>query len=239
MRLSINLDHVATLREARQVGHPEILDAARSVLLAGADGVTVHLREDRRHIKDRDVLALRKIIRKPHELNLELSLHPSVLRTAKLARPDQITLVPEKREELTTEGGLHLEKNKRKILGFLKTFGRRSRISFFIEPSSLMVRQAKKLGADAVEIHTGKYSYLRGERKKKEKRRILRAIDLAASLGLRVHIGHGLDRGNITPLLRAGTISETSIGFSVISEAVLAGLGPSVRALQRAIRGRK
>lgn len=235
IRLSINIDHVATLREARQGFYPDPLEIAKAVLSAGADGITVHLREDRRHIKERDVLRLRKLIRAPHELNLEMALSSDIMSFALRLKPDQVTLVPEKRRELTTEGGLNLFQSERKVRSFVKklrTLKKNIRLSFFIEPHVPAVHKARELGADAVEIHTGRYVLLGRERKKKELHRIQNVVREVLSQGLEVHVGHGLDPLHIPQLVHIHGIKEMSIGFYIVSRSLLVGMSQAVREIR-------
>jgi pyridoxine 5-phosphate synthase len=227
LRLSINVDHVATLRQARGGLEPDPVECASICEDHGADGITVHLREDRRHIRDRDVAALRDVVRGC--FNLEMALNESVTGVARSILPDQVTLVPEKREELTTEGGLDVLKHREIIRTFIEEFhGYDVKVSLFVEPERDIMEAGRDCGADIVEIHTGTYCNLRDEEREKEKARIFEAAQHARSLGLHVHAGHGLNYENLSPLLDMPGLEEMSIGHSIISRAVITGIGPAV-----------
>jgi pyridoxine 5-phosphate synthase len=239
MRLYVNIDHVATLRQARRTDEPDPVRAAMLVELAGADGITVHLREDRRHIQDRDVRVLAETVRTV--LNLELAAAGEILELACELAPYQATLVPEKREEITTEGGLDLEgKAGRRVLkaaiGVLRAAG--TRTALFIDPSEEAVRVAADLGADAVELHTGEYANApRGPGGSEvQLGRLAAAAELARELELDVHAGHGLTYENVTPVAGLEDLEELNIGHSIMSRAVLIGMQPAVREMIDLIR---
>jgi pyridoxine 5-phosphate synthase len=236
-KLSVNIDHVATLRQARRGKHPDPIAAAVIAEVAGADGIIVHLREDRRHIQDRDLELLRKVIKT--KLNLEMANAEEIMQIALKIKPDLATFVPERRAELTTEGGLDVLANKnslQKNISRLKKAGIPS--SLFIDPDVLQVRASKRVGAQFVEIHTGKYCDARDEEsRRKEFQRIARAIQQARRIGLRVNVGHGLDYQNVCPLTNIPGIEEYSIGHSIISRAVLVGLDRAVREMKSLIQG--
>lgn len=236
-KLSVNVDHVATLRQARRGKQPDPIAAAIIAELAGADGIIVHLREDRRHIQDRDLELLRQVVKT--KLNLEMANTEEILRVALRVKPDLVTFVPERREELTTEGGLDVrahQKSLQKNIQRLKKAG--IKVSLFIDPDSSQVQASKKVGADFVEIHTGQYCDAADDRiRQKEFWRIAQAIRRAQRLGLRVNVGHGLDYQNVTPLTKILDIEEYSIGHSIISRAVLAGLDRAVREMKSLIQG--
>src|SRR6266436_4742168 len=227
MRLYVNIDHVATLREARKTDEPDPVQAAAAAERAGAHGITVHLREDRRHIQDADVVALARSVRTV--LNLELGAHDEIVRLAARVKPFQATLVPEKRQEITTEGGLALRKGDRRLAGAiarLKDAG--IRVSLFIDPSLKTIDIAQQLGVPAIEIHTGRYahSWRRGDAALKELRR---AASHAKEIGLAVHAGHGLTYQNVQPVAAIPEIEELNIGHSIVSNAVFWGLEEAVR----------
>ena len=234
MRLNVNIDHVATLREARQTDEPDPVQAAAAAERGGADGITVHLREDRRHIQDADVVALARGVRTV--VNLELGAHPDIVRIARRVRPFQATLVPERRREITTEGGLALRRGDRRLaaaIGGLTDAG--IRVSLFIDPIRKTIDQARALGVPAIEIHTGKYahSWKRGPRALNELRR---AAAYAKSLGLAVHAGHGLTYQNVQPVAAIPEIEELNIGHSIVSNAVFWGLEEAVRRMKQLVQ---
>ena len=236
-KLSINIDHVATLRQARGGKQPDPVAAAVIAELAGADGIILHLREDRRHVQDRDLELLRQIVKT--RINLEMANTEEIIQIALRVKPDLVTFVPERRQELTTEGGLDvlshrasLQKNIRR----LKNAGIPS--SLFIDADPRQIISSKQVGADAVEIHTGKYAdALDNQARRKEFLRIAQALRQARRLGLRVNIGHGLDYQNVTPFTFLPGIEDYSIGHSIISRAVLVGLERAVREMKQLIQG--
>lgn len=223
--LGINIDHVATIREARRTYEPDPLQAAYVALANGADSITIHLREDRRHINDNDVRLIRE---KVHQvLNLEMSVAPGIVRIAETVGPDQVCLVPEKRREVTTEGGLDVkgdQKTVQKVVVRMKR--KRIRVSLFIDPDEDQVQAAFDAGADMIEIHTGTYA---NKKNRRELRRIFRATEKGLGLGLIVNAGHGLNYHNIIPLAEAALFYEFNIGHAIIARAVFAGLGQAVR----------
>ena len=244
MRLHINIDHVATVRQARRTDEPDPVRAAVLAEVGGADGITVHLREDRRHIQDRDVRLLAETVRTG--VNLELAAGTDVLAIALELRPMAATLVPERREELTTEGGLALGNAAaapaiEQAVERLRDAGIRT--SLFIDPTTDAVHASAKLGVDAVELHTGEYAEAffhahrpGGARRaegaepvRREVTRLRQAAQLARSLGLDVHAGHGLTYENVTPIARIEEIDELNIGHSIVSRAVLVGMERAVR----------
>jgi pyridoxine 5-phosphate synthase len=233
MRLYVNIDHVATLREARQTDEPDPVQAAAAAERGGADGITVHLREDRRHIQDADVVALAHGVRTV--VNLELGAHPDIVRLARRVRPLQATLVPEKRREITTEGGLALRRGDRRLaaaIGGLQDAG--IRVSLFIDPARKTIDQARALGVPAIEIHTGRYahSWKRGPKALNELRR---AAAYAKGVGLAVHAGHGLTYQNVQPVAAIPEIEELNIGHSIVSNAVFWGLEEAVRRMKKLV----
>ena len=237
MRLYVNIDHIATVRQARRTDEPDPVRAAVLAELGGADGITVHLREDRRHIQDRDVRLLMETVRT--RVNLELAAASDVLDLALAWKPMQATLVPERREEITTEGGLRLEDENARcaIQRATKRLQNQGiRVSLFIAPDPRDVRASAELEADAVELHTGEYANARGPERKEQLGRLRRAAALGRSLGLAVHAGHGLTYENVSPLAAIPEIEELNIGHSIVSRAVLVGLERAVREMADLLR---
>jgi len=233
MRLYVNIDHVATLREARKTDEPDPVQAAAAAERAGADGITVHLREDRRHIQDADVVALARSVRTV--LNLELGAHDEIVRLAARVKPFQATLVPEKRQEITTEGGLALRKGDRRLKNAIARLqGAGIRVSVFIDPSLKTIDIARELGVPAIEIHTGRYAHTwrRGDAALKELRR---AATHAKKIGLAVHAGHGLTYQNVKPVAAIPEIEELNIGHSIVSNAIFWGLEDAVRRMKQLV----
>lgn len=234
--LGVNIDHVATLRQARKEGIPNLVAAAQACVRGGADSITVHLREDRRHIQDQDVLDLARVLRVP--LNLEMAVNPKILQFALKIKPAKICLVPEKRQELTTEGGLDLFKKPhdlKQIILILDYAG--CEVSLFIDPDLKQIEQAAALGAPAIEIHTGSYANAKGVAKKKQWKRIAAAAKLAKKLGLQVHAGHGLDYENTAELLKISEIKEVNIGYSIVCHSVFVGIEKAVKQMSKLICG--
>ncbi len=227
--LCVNIDHIATLRQARGGHEPDPVQGALLCEDAGAAGITIHLREDRRHIQDADAFALGKIVR--GKFNLEMALSDDIISVAGKLVPDQITLVPEKRQEITTEGGLDVAGYFDRIRETVKIFHELNVIiSLFIEPDLKTVKLSRDTGADYIEIHTGTYCNATDEsRVKKELERIYSAADHALSLGLRVNAGHGLNYGNLPPVLKTPGLEELNIGHSIISRSIFTGLDSAVR----------
>lgn len=228
-RLAVNVDHVATIRQARGINEPDPVLAAGIAELAGAEGIICHLREDRRHINDRDLSLLRETIKT--KLNLEMAAVEEMVRIARDIRPDLVTLVPERREELTTEGGLDVNSNPelyKKVVGELKERG--IRVSFFIDPDPVQIETAEKVGGDIVEIHTGHYSEARTEAEA-EKRflRIAQSVEIADELDLGISAGHGLNYVNVKRFEALPQIEEYSIGHSIVARAVYVGFEQAVR----------
>lgn len=234
-RLYINVDHVATVREARRTDEPDPVQAALLCEQAGAQGITAHLREDRRHIQDADVERLSSAVR---VLNLELATSADVLALVCRVRPYQATLVPERREEITTEGGLDLHRphpRMRDTIRRLEEVG--ARVSLFIDPDVGIVEAAKDLGVPAIELHTGRYahSWRRDDTALNELRR---AAQYAAGMGLSVHAGHGLTYANVAPVAAIPEIEELNIGHSVVSRSIMVGMVAAVSEMRRAMEGR-
>jgi pyridoxine 5-phosphate synthase len=232
-RLSVNIDHIATIRQARKGTEPDPVAAAVLAELAGAEGIIAHLREDRRHIQDRDLRLLREIVQT--KLNLEMAATEEMQRIALEVRPDFSTLVPEKREELTTEGGLEVASR----VDFMKAYINRLQqagilVSLFIDPHEKQIAAAKKAGADWVELHTGAYANA-GPDREREFEKIVEGAKLAASLGLRVGAGHGLNYVNVRRIARIAGVEELNIGHSIISRAALVGLDRAVKEMRALI----
>jgi pyridoxine 5-phosphate synthase len=238
MRVFVNIDHVATVRQARRTDEPDPVRAAVLAELGGADGITVHLREDRRHIQDRDVRLLMETARTG--INLELAAESEILDITCELRPMQATLVPEKRQEITTEGGLDLATTRaRKALATAleRLAAAGVRTSLFIDPDEDAIRASIDLGADAIEIHTGEYANaLRAAEREAQLSRINAAASLAGKLGLAVHAGHGLTYENVTPVAAMPEIEELNIGHSIVSRAVFTGLERAVRDMVELVR---
>jgi pyridoxine 5-phosphate synthase len=233
-RLYINIDHVATVRQARRTDEPDPLEAARLAEAAGADGITVHLREDRRHIQDADVEALAPAVR---VLNLELATSADVLAVACRLRPYQATIVPERREEITTEGGLDLRRPNPQLRETIRRLDQAgARVSLFIDPDAAALDAAKDLGVPAVELHTGRYAHTWRE-SDAALDELRRAARHAADMGLFVHAGHGLTYHNVIPVAAIPEIEELNIGHSVVSRAVMVGMRTAVEEMLHLVRG--
>jgi pyridoxine 5-phosphate synthase len=228
-RLMVNIDHVATLREARGINYPDPVYAAGIAEMAGASGIIVHLREDRRHIKDRDVRILRDVVKT--KLNLEMAATPEIVEIACNVRPDMITLVPEKRKELTTEGGLDVVKFSDKLKKVIeKVHGKGIKVSLFIDPVEPQIMAAHKMNADMIEIHTGTYSDAKSDKvREREFKKVVGAAIMGKQLGLGVNAGHGLHYHNTQEVAAIKEIDELSIGHSIIARAVFVGLDRAIR----------
>jgi pyridoxine 5-phosphate synthase len=235
IRLGVNIDHVATLRQARRGHEPEPVAAAVLALLGGADGITVHLREDRRHIQDRDLPLLRQVVGR---LNLEMSVSKEILGIACGLVPDEATLVPERREELTTEGGLDVVAHAAAVgraVERLKKAG--IKVALFIDPDARQIEKSATLGAQAVEIQTARYSEARTPADfERELANLYDAARLAHDFGLHVHMGHGLDYVNVRAVVAIAHVEELNIGHSIVSRAVLIGMERAVREMKEAMR---
>ncbi|MEO7278032.1 MAG: pyridoxine 5'-phosphate synthase [Sphingomicrobium sp.] len=231
LRLGVNIDHVATIRNARGGDFPDPVRAAILAAQAGADGITAHLREDRRHITDGDIERLMAEIDLP--LNLEMAATPEMLEIALRHRPHAACIVPEKREERTTEGGLDVAGQRELLAGYVDTLGAAGiRVSLFIEPNDAQVAAAIGLRAPVVEFHTGRYAHAEGEERAIELRRIADAAALAAKNGIEPHAGHGLTFDNVVPIAAIPQIAELNIGHFLIGEAIFTGLETSVRRMR-------
>ena len=237
MRLGVNIDHVATLREARKITEPDPVAAAVIVELAGADGIVCHLREDRRHLSDRDLRLLRQIV-KTH-LNLEIAATDEMVSIAAEVQPDMVTLVPEKRTEVTTEGGLDVINNSDQILNAVSKL-RASNIivSLFIDPELEQIKASARSGADYIELHTGRYTEAVDSNEQEEQLSTLQSMAYAGSkLGLSVGAGHGLNYYNVKEVAALDKIEELNIGHSIVGRAVFTGLEKAVRDMMHLIRG--
>ncbi len=229
--LGVNIDHVATLRQARKTYEPDPVAAAALAELGGADGITIHLREDRRHIQDRDLRLLRETV--PIKLNLELSIADEIVGIACATKPDQATIVPERREEVTTEGGLDIVANReatKKAIDRLKVAG--ISVSLFLDPDPRQLEMAKQLGAEAVELHTGQYALTRGAAQQEQLVALTNAGKLICDLEMTLHAGHGLNYHNVIPVARIPKMHELNIGHAIVSRAVLVGLERAVREMK-------
>ncbi len=229
--LGINIDHVATLRQARRGRDPDPVHAALAVEMAGADSITLHLREDRRHIQDADVRTLRALLKTP--MNLEMAVTDEMLGIACDVRPAYACLVPEKRQELTTEGGLDVLGHRSRISEALARLAASAvRASLFIDPQPRQLECAAELGAPAIELHTGAYAEAGGAERARELERLVSCARLGARLGLAVHAGHGLDYHNVQPVAAIAEVIELNIGHAVIARALFSGLDAAVREMK-------
>jgi pyridoxine 5-phosphate synthase len=237
-RLMVNIDHVATLREARGIDYPDPVLAAGIAETAGASGIIVHLREDRRHIKDRDVRLLRQVVET--RLNLEMAATEEMAAIAGEILPDMVTLVPEKRQELTTEGGLDVAGRIDSIRGVVEAMHLKGiEVSLFIDPDEVQVGAAKRVGADTIEIHTGHYGNGRNTQIRcRELERIRKGAQAGKAFGMAVNAGHGLHYHNVGEIVAIPEIDELSIGHSIIARAVFVGLDRAVRDMLALMRGR-
>jgi len=235
-RLGVNVDHVATLRQARRTTYPDPVTAAALAELAGAQQITIHLREDRRHIQDRDLRILRETCQTL--LNLEMAATTEMVKIAYEYKPDVVTLVPERREELTTEGGLDVANQREHVAKIIKNLkDGEITVSLFIDPDLDQVRAAHKVDADRIEIHTGRYCEARNERERsRELSRIIDASKAAAKLGMSIAAGHGLNYDNVQPIARIQEIDELNIGHAIVGRAVLVGFERAVREMLELMR---
>jgi pyridoxine 5-phosphate synthase len=242
LRLGVNIDHVATLREARyrgrSEGEPDPVTAARICEAAGAEGITAHLREDRRHIQDRDIRALRDAVQT--RLNLEMANTPEILDIALDLRPDIVCVVPEHRQEITTEGGLDVSGNTTSLTTMRRRLNDRNiEVSLFIAPDPIQIRAAAEVGCQFVELHTGAFAerFNRESARAEEIARLVAAATLAHDLGIRVNAGHGLNYNNVTTLFQVPHLVELNIGHSIISRSISTGLAAAVKEMRDLIRG--
>jgi len=234
LRLGVNIDHVATVRNARGSGYPDPVRAALLAAEAGADGITAHLREDRRHITDDDIARLSKQLTVP--LNLEMAATEEMLAIALAHRPRAACIVPERREERTTEGGLDAAGQYGHLAPMVRALAAAGiRVSLFIEPDARQIDAALRLGVPVVELHTGRFAELEGDARAKELRRLADAAALAAKNGMEVHAGHGLTYDNVAPIAAIPQLRELNIGHFLVGEAIFVGLGESVRRMRAAM----
>jgi pyridoxine 5-phosphate synthase len=236
IRLGVNIDHVATVRQARRADEPDPVGAAVLAILGGADGITVHLREDRRHIQERDVRLLRPVVTR--RLNLEMAAVDAIADIACAVKPDEATLVPEKRAELTTEGGLDVIANEKTVAGVMERLRNAGiAVSLFIDPDMRQIETARLLGADAVELQTARYSEAKTPANlDRELSALEEASAFAIEQKLHVHMGHGLNYWNVPPLIcRIPSVEELNIGHSIVARAVLVGMERAVREMKEAI----
>ncbi|MCP4952077.1 pyridoxine 5'-phosphate synthase [Arenicellales bacterium nBUS_48] len=235
MDLGVNIDHVATLRQARGTSYPDPVAAALICEANGADLITLHLREDRRHIDDHDVVRMRQAI--STRMNLEIAVTDEMKAIALDLRPEDVCLVPEKRQEITTEGGLEVYEQYDKVAPFISQLEQSGiRVSLFIDPDEKQIEASRRLGVSAIELHTGAFADAKDEpERERQLQRITTAVSLGEAAGLRVNAGHGLNYNNVEPIARIEGIQELNIGHAIIAEAVFEGLGPAVRRMRELI----
>lgn len=234
VRIHVNIDHVATLRNARGTTYPDPVEAARHCLEAGAHGITAHLREDRRHIRDEDVERLRSELRTL--FNLEMAATDEMLAIALRVRPDVVTFVPERREERTTEGGLDVVGQRERLAKYVSSLEEASiKVSFFIAPDAAQITASAELGAHQIELHTGEYAHVEGEKAREKLEELAKAARLAHASKLEVAAGHGLTQANVVDLMAIREIEELNVGHAVVSDAVFLGLSGAVKALRKAV----
>jgi pyridoxine 5-phosphate synthase len=233
--LGVNIDHVATVREARRTNEPDPVWAAALAELGGADGITIHLREDRRHIGDRDLRVLRETV--AVKLNLEMACEPEVVQIACQAKPAQVSLVPERREEVTTEGGLDVVRNHDRVVAAMERLRAAGIwISLFLDPDARQIEEAARLGANAVELHTGRYALASPAAMQEEELKKLKTIGAQiVAAGMALHAGHGLTYRNVRPVAMIEGMHELNIGHSIIARAIMVGLEKAVRQMKRLV----
>ena len=236
VKLGVNVDHVATLRQARRGEFPDPVYAASMCEKAGCDSIVAHLREDRRHINDNDVKRLKKAVRK--RFNLEMSITPEIVEIACRLRPHQVTLVPERREELTTEGGLDVIAHKRRLTNAVRQLSKNGiEVSLFIDPDKKQIGVGQEVGVTIIELHTGRYAKAKTKAQRdKRLAEIIEAVGYARSLGLTVNAGHGLDYGNVKAIAKIKGIEELNIGYSIICHSIFVGLEHAVKEILALIR---
>ncbi len=232
--LGVNIDHIANVRQARQTIEPDPVQFAFLAELGGADSITVHLREDRRHIQDRDIFLLKDTIKT--KLNLEMAATEEMLKISKKLLPDYVTLVPEKREEITTEGGLDVKKNKKYLKDYVSSLKSANiEVSAFIDPENEQINSSGEIGFDFIELHTGKYSEFKGQEQNAELQKIIESAYHAVDIGLVVNAGHGLNYQNVEKIASINNINELNIGHSIVSRALAVGLKKAVREMKTLI----
>lgn len=232
MRLAVNVDHFATLRQARLGDEPDPVLVALLAEQAGAEGIVIHLRGDRRHIQERDLRLLREVVKT--KLNLEMAATEGMKKIALQIKPDVASLVPERREELTTEGGLNVVAGRKHLAPFIRTLQKSGiKVSIFVDPDIEQIKTCANLGVDLIEINTGKYAELKpGPQREKALRQVKKAAAFGRKLGLEIHAGHGLDYRNVQVIVAIPEISELSIGFSIVARAATAGINQAVREMK-------
>ena len=234
--LGVNIDHVATVRQARRTYEPDPVWAAAAAELGGADGITIHLREDRRHIQDRDLRLLRETV--TVKLNLELACNDDVLAVACAVKPDQATIVPERREEITTEGGLDVYGAEAKVGAAIERLRKAGMVvSLFLTPDRAAIAAARRLNADAVELHTGQYAEAKGAEQQRQLTRLTDAAAFVIEQGMTLYAGHGLTYRNVVPIARIPHICELNIGHSIVARAVIVGFQAAVREMKQLVAG--
>ncbi|HPE62072.1 MAG TPA: pyridoxine 5'-phosphate synthase [Thiolinea sp.] len=228
LELGVNIDHIANIRQQRGTVYPDILEAVRQIEGAGAHAITLHLREDRRHIQDADVYAVRKLLNT--RMNLEHAVTREMVKIALDVQPDDVCLVPERREELTTEGGLDIIRQFQKVKGTVEVLGQAGiQVSLFIEPDIEIIRRVPDIGAPVIELHTGRYAGLQGDERQRELERIRRAAEFAREQGIKVNAGHGLDYENTRDIAALAPLSELNIGHAMVARAVFVGIWQATR----------
>lgn len=236
MKLAVNIDHFATIREARRSSEPEPILAALLAEKAGAEGIVCHLRGDRRHIKERDLRLLRQEVKT--RLNLEMAASEEMKKIALEVKPDVVSLVPERKEELTTEGGLNVKANEKNLTSFVQELKKAGiRVSIFVDPNLKQIEACHKVGVDLIEINTGKYAEVRpGKERLEAMDEIKRAAEYGHKLGLEIHAGHGLDYKNVSQIKAIPEITELSIGFSIVARSAIVGIESAVREMVELIK---
>jgi pyridoxine 5-phosphate synthase len=236
MKLAVNIDHFATIREARRSSEPEPILAALLAEQAGAEGIVCHLRGDRRHIKERDLRLLRQVVKT--KLNLEMAAGEEMKKIALEVKPDVASLVPERKEELTTEGGLNVKANEKNLTPFVQELKKAGiRVSIFVDPDLIQIEVCHKVGVDLIEINTGKYAELRpGKEHLEALDEIKKAAEYGHKLGLEIHAGHGLDYKNVSQIVAIPEITELSIGFSIVARSAIVGIEKAVREMVELIK---
>jgi pyridoxine 5-phosphate synthase len=232
--LGVNIDHVATVRQARKTYEPDPVWAAAAAEIGGADGITIHLREDRRHIIDRDVRVLRETVH--IKLNLEMACSDEITALACEVKPDQVTLVPERREEVTTEGGLDVVGQRDRVKETIRRLQDAGiEVSLFLDPDLRQINLAQELGADGVELHTGSYALAQGEARRRELAALNEAAAEIVTYGMTLHAGHGLNYQNVGPVAQIPQMCELNIGHSIVARAIMVGMEQAVREMKRLI----
>ncbi|MDW3095228.1 MAG: pyridoxine 5'-phosphate synthase [Gammaproteobacteria bacterium] len=236
VKLGVNLDHVATLRQARNTPYPDLMQAIKISESCGADGITLHLREDRRHIQDKDIYSAREVI--TTSMNFEMAATSEMQKIALQVKPEYCCIVPEKREELTTEGGLDVSAHRDRLTDLIAALKEENiLVSLFVEPNALIIDVAAEIGATIIEIHTGHYADKHGQQQQHEFERIKDAVRHAAELGLTVNAGHGLHVGNVKPIADIDKMNELNIGHAIVSDSLFVGLESAIHNMRHAMDG--